>query len=55
MSPEGDGRGQVVLVVGIGDGYAGCRQTIAVEEKRMREVSGWRLGATSARGALEGR
>ena len=31
-SPEGEGRGQVVLVLGIGDGYAGCRQTRAVEE-----------------------
>ena len=31
-SPEGEGRGQVVWVLGIGDGYAGCRQTRAVEE-----------------------
>ena len=31
-SPEGDGRGQVVQVLEIGDGYAGCRQTRAVEE-----------------------
>jgi len=23
-SPEGEGRGQVVRVLGIGDGYAGC-------------------------------
>jgi len=32
MSPEGEGRGQVVRVLGIGDGYTGCRQTRAVEE-----------------------
>ena len=31
-SPEGEGRGQVVRVLGIGNGYAGCRQTRAVEE-----------------------
>ena len=31
-SPEGEGRGQVVRVLGIGDGYAGCHQTRAVEE-----------------------
>jgi len=31
-SPEGEGRGQVVRVLGIGDGYAGCRQMRAVEE-----------------------
>ena len=30
-SPEGEGSGQVVRVLGIGDGYAGCRQTSAVE------------------------
>jgi len=31
-SPKGEGRGQVVRVLGIGDGYASCRQTRAVEE-----------------------
>jgi len=31
-SPEGEGRGQVVRVQGIGDGYTGCRQTRAVDE-----------------------
>jgi len=31
-SQEGEGRGQVVPVLGIGDGYAGCHQTRAVEE-----------------------
>jgi len=31
-SPEGEGRWQVVRVLGIGDGYAGCCQTRAVEE-----------------------
>ena len=31
-SPKGEGSGQVVRVLGIGDGYAGCRQTRAVEE-----------------------
>ena len=31
-SPEGEGRGQVVRVLGNGDGYAGCRQTRAVEK-----------------------
>ena len=35
-SPEGQGRGQMVRVLGIGDGYAGCRQTRPVEEERMR-------------------
>ena len=32
-SPEGEGRGQVVRVLGIGDGYTGCRQTRAVEDE----------------------
>ena len=54
-SPEGEGRGHVVRVLGIGDGYAGFRQTRAVEEKRMRGVSGQRAAATSALGAWEGR
>ena len=54
-SPEGEGRGQVVRARGIGDGYAGCRQTRAVEEERIRGVSGWRAAATSALGAWEGR
>ena len=54
-SPEGEGSGQVVRVLGIGDGYAGCRQTRAVEEERMRGVSGRRVAATSALGAWEGR
>ena len=31
-SQEKEGRGQVVRVLGIGDGYTGCRQTRAVEE-----------------------
>jgi len=31
-APEGEGRGQVVRVLGIGYGYAGGRQTRAVEE-----------------------
>jgi len=30
--PEGEGRGEVVLGLGIADGYARCRQTRAVEE-----------------------
>ena len=54
-SPEGEGRGQVVRVLEIGDGYAGCRQTRAVEEERMRGVSGRRAAATSALGAWDGR
>ena len=54
-SPEGEGRGQVVWVLGIGDGYAGCRQTRVVEEERMRGVSGQRAAATNALGAWEGR
>jgi len=33
-SPEGEGRGQVVPVLGIVDGYAGCRQTRAVAERK---------------------
>ena len=31
-SPDGEGRRQVVRVLGIGNGYAGCRQTRSVEE-----------------------
>ena len=31
-SPKGERKGQVVRVLGFGDGYAGCRQTRAVEE-----------------------
>ena len=31
-SPEGEGRGQVVRVLGIGDSYAGYRQKRPVEE-----------------------
>ena len=53
-SPERESRGQVVRVLGIGDGYAGCRQTRAVEGGRMRGVSGRRAAATSALGAWEG-
>ena len=34
-SPVGEGRGQVVRVLGIGDGYTGCRQTRAVEERKV--------------------
>ena len=47
MSREGEGRGHVVRVLGIGNGYAGCRQTRAVEEERMRVASGQRAAATS--------
>ena len=31
-SPEGEGRGQVLRLLGIGDGYAECPLTRAVEE-----------------------
>ena len=54
-SPEGEGRGQVVQVLGIGDGYAGCRHMRVVEEERIRGVLGRRAAATSALGAWEGR
>ena len=33
-SPDGEGRAQVVQVLGIGDGYAKCRQTRSVEERK---------------------
>ena len=54
-SLEREGRGQVVRVLGIGNGYAGCRQTRAVEEERIRGVSGRRAAAKSALGAWEWR
>jgi len=33
-SPEGEGRGRVVRVLGMVDVYAGCRQTRAVDERK---------------------
>ena len=53
-SPEGEGRGQVLRVLGIEDGYTGCHQTRAVEEGKDEGGSGGRAAATSALGAWEG-
>ena len=33
-SPEGESRGQVVQVLGIGNRYTECRQTRSVEERK---------------------
>jgi len=54
-SLEGEGRGQVVQVLGIGDGYAGCRQTRAVEEGKDEGGVGTEGGRNKrARGMGEG-
>jgi len=53
-SPEGEGRGQVVLVLGIGDGYAGCRQTSAVEEGKDEEGVGTEGGRNKRAGCMGG-
>jgi len=51
-SPEEEGRGQVVRVLGIGDGYAGCRQTRAVEEGKDEGGVGMEGGRNKSPGCI---
>jgi len=53
-SPEGEGRGQVIRVLGIGDGYAGCRQTRAVEEGKDEGGVGMEGGRNKHAGCMGG-
>jgi len=53
-SPEGDGRGQVVRVQGIGDGYAGSRQTRAVEAGTDKGGVGTEGGRNKRAGCMGG-
>ena len=53
-SPEGEGRGQVVWVLGIGDGYAGCCQTRAVEEGKDEGSVGTEGGHNKCAGCMGG-
>jgi len=53
-SPEGEGRGQVVRVLGIGDGYAGCRQKRAVEEGKDEGGVGPEGGRNKRTGCMRG-
>ena len=53
-SPEREGRGQVVRVLGIGDGYAGCRQTRSVEEGKDEGVVGTEDGCNKRAGCMGG-
>ena len=53
-SPEGEGRGQVVRVPGIGDGYAGCRQMRAVEEEKDEGSVGTGGGRNNRAGCMGG-
>ena len=53
-SPEGEGRGQVVRVLGIGDGYAGCRQTRAVEEVKDEGAVGTEGGRNKRAACMGG-
>ena len=53
-SPEGEGRGQVVQVLGIGDGYARCRQTRAVEEGKDEGSIGTEGGRIKRAGCMGG-
>ena len=53
-SPEGEGRGQVVRVLGIGDGYPGCRQTRAVEEGKDEGGVGTEGGRNKRAGCMGG-
>ena len=50
--PEGEGRGQVVRVLGIGDGYAGCRQTRAVEVGKNERGVGTQGGRNKRAGCM---
>ena len=54
MSPEGEGRGQVVRVLRIGDGYAGCCQTRLVEEGKDEGVVGTEGGCNKRAGCMGG-
>ena len=53
-SQEGEGRGQVVRVLGIGDGYAGCCQTSAVEEGKDEGSVGPEGGRNKRAGCMRG-
>jgi len=53
-SPEGEGRVQVVRVLGIWDVYAGCRQTRAVEEGKDAGGVGTEGGRNKRAGCMEG-
>ena len=53
-SPEGEGSGQVLQVLGIGDGYAGCRQTRAVEEGKDEGAVGRDGGRNKLAGCMGG-
>ena len=51
-SPEGEGKGQVVRVLGIGDGYAGCCQKRAVEEEKDKGSVGTEGGRNKCAGCM---
>ena len=53
-SPVGEGRGQVVRVLAIGDGYAGCRQMRAVEEGKDEGGIGTEGGRNKHAGCMGG-
>ena len=53
-SLEGEGRGQVLRVLGIGDGYAGCRQMRAVEEGKDEGRVGTEGGRNKRAGCMGG-
>ena len=53
-SPEGEGRGQVVRVLGIGDRYAGYHQTRAVEEVKEEGGVGTEGGRNKRAGCMGG-
>jgi len=53
-SPEGEVRGQVVWVLGIGDGYTRCRQTTAVEEGKDSGGVGTEGGRNKRAGYMGG-
>jgi len=53
-SPEGEGMGRVARVLGIGDGYARCRQTRAVEEGKDEGGVGTEGGRNKRTGWMGG-
>ena len=53
-SQVGEGRGQALRVLGIGDGYAGCRQTRAVEEGKDEGGVGTEGGRNKRSGCIGG-
>jgi len=53
-SPEGEGRGQVVRVLRIGDGFAGCHQTRAVEEGKNKGGVRTQGGSNKRDGCMRG-